>query len=123
MARSNSRATGTRPFRQGKPGRKQGTTAVRSADICINSEKENQFLHELVARSANRKFFWIGGYQRGDGKWKWLTGEPFEYTNWRPNYGAQGGNNVVIYMWPFYDGKWGEYVISAKPPFICEWEF
>lgn len=74
----------------------------------INSEEENSFVFEQV---SDKKFFWffppytggsrmnhyeigigpfLGGYQEEGGRepdvgWKWLSGEPWEYSNWAVN--------------------------------------
>lgn len=74
----------------------------------INSKKENEFIFNMV---SDKKFFWsfpkydgkqkhnhyeisigpfLGGYQVEGSEepvkgWKWLSGEPFEYTNWAKN--------------------------------------
>ena len=63
--------------------------------VTITSAKENTFVFSLV--SGNNAFWfldgfgnglgpWLGGYQQPgsqpDEGWKWVTGEPFDYTNW-----------------------------------------
>jgi hypothetical protein len=54
---------------------------------------------------------WIGGYQLDnqsapDVGWRWITGEPWSYTNWddgEPNdYGSDGENNEENYLEAFY---------------------
>ena len=71
--------------------------------VTITSEAEDSFVFSLI---ANRdKFFvietppvagpWLGGFQRNstaepDGKWRWVTNENFEYTNWD---GGEPNNN------------------------------
>lgn len=62
----------------------------------IQSAAENQFVFNLVDVDIYWKAFnsgyswgpWLGGRQRAGsaeprGGWEWVTGEPFEYTNWR----------------------------------------
>jgi hypothetical protein len=70
---------------------------------CLNSQEENDFVFSLI---NDEKFFWsfdedgahygisigpyIGGFQpvgsiEPAGGWTWLSGEPFEFTNWAQN--------------------------------------
>jgi hypothetical protein len=70
----------------------------------ITSAEEDYF----VARVYNDGgAWWIGGYQPPDapepaGDWRWVTGEPFVYTNWRnsgePNNSGPFGNEDAMYM-------------------------
>ncbi len=60
---------------------------------------------------------WIGAFQAnssdGTGGWAWVTGEPFDYTNWSPgepnngNYGAGYGYEDAGNFWG-YDGGWND---------------
>jgi len=64
--------------------------------VTITSADENAFVYSLVS-GINAFWYldtwgnglgpWLGGYQESgaqepDGGWKWITGEPFVYTNW-----------------------------------------
>lgn len=77
----------------------------------ITSVEENDFVFSLIDDeiywypSVNLRGPWIGGYQidgsfEPDGGWAWVTGEPFDYTNWdlgQPsNY--QGSNENRIHF-------------------------
>jgi hypothetical protein len=70
----------------------------------ITSEEENTFVYNLIPK--NDLFWttigggnfgpWLGGYQddKSDeptGNWKWVTGEPWNYTNWSPLEPNNGG--------------------------------
>lgn len=61
----------------------------------ITSAAENAFVASLVANPAywvevgNSFGPWLGGYQppgspEPNGDWRWVTGEPWGYTNWAP---------------------------------------
>jgi len=53
--------------------------------VTITSEAENQFLIDTFG--VELKDRWIGSYQvdgsmEPNGGWRWVTGEPWDYTNW-----------------------------------------
>jgi hypothetical protein len=69
----------------------------------ITSQGEQDFLEANVFDSS--VWMWIGGYQdlsdpdysEPGGGWKWVTGEPMDYTHW-------------------YSGSWGEMPWDEDPP-------
>jgi hypothetical protein len=48
----------------------------------ITSSGEQTFIENLLAREGDKRFYWLGGYRGADGRFQWVTGERFEYTNW-----------------------------------------
>jgi len=89
--------------------------AKRCADLAggylatITSQRENEFVFDLTCERSNCWYVWscrghscgpwLGGYQEEgapepDGGWMWVTGEPFEYTNWWPGE-PTGFNNGI----------------------------
>ncbi len=58
----------------------------------ITSAEENAFVYSLVDDDRFWKLVgnnddgpWLGGaYDRKGGDWRWVTGEPWDYTNWYP---------------------------------------
>lgn len=77
--------------------------------VTLTSEKEDQFVYNLLDSSmvtAANWSPWLGGFQPAgsaepDGNWKWVTGEPFNYTNWYvgepSNSGNEGEDSLVYY--------------------------
>ncbi len=50
--------------------------------VTITSEREQAL---VLSRSPNASY-WVGGTDEvTEGSWKWITGEPFTYTNWAVN--------------------------------------
>lgn len=57
--------------------------------ITINGAGEQSFIAGQIEKDGIQKHhYWLGGTDAGkEGEWRWITGEPFEYTNWDPGYG------------------------------------
>lgn len=80
------------------------------------STAENDFVFDLVADKP--EFWnetwgpWLGGFQPGNspepgGNWQWVTGEDFDFTNWRrgePN--NNGGEDALHYI--FASSEWND---------------
>ncbi len=71
----------------------------------LSSEAESRFLLQTVFPTASRNDrFWIGGYQDRSapdfrepaGGWRWVTGEPFTFTNWGSNQPDNAGDEDVM---------------------------
>ena len=66
--------------------------------VTLTSEEESDFVVGVVDNSGTSAP-WIGLYQDLDdpdyaepaGAWKWVTGEPFDYTQWAPDEPSNGG--------------------------------
>ncbi|MCA0873941.1 hypothetical protein LCL97_24210 [Seohaeicola saemankumensis] len=89
----------------------------------ITSARENAFLVETF--NTDREL-WLGGTDdTPSGQWEWVTGEPWDYTNWNlpdePN-DFHGGEYYLQYDW---GGTWndlGRPGGSDRHGFLCEWE-
>ncbi|MBX3365079.1 MAG: immunoglobulin domain-containing protein [Phycisphaeraceae bacterium] len=92
----------------------------------ITSQEENDFVFQLVMNTPNSWYYfddrrsigpWLGGYQTPGSKapdegWVWVTGEPFEFTNWAP---GQPDNDDLgecflhfSNLGPVLDGTWND---------------
>jgi hypothetical protein len=68
----------------------------------VTSMEENIFIvYNVIAdienTSAYDEYCMGGVYENG--AWKWLTGEPFEYTQWAPNQPNPAFQSGVLMMW------------------------
>jgi Lectin C-type domain len=81
--------------------------------VCITSEAEQK----AVVPLAERKSAWIGGY-REEGKWKWASGEPFQFER----FNRRGIALDHLRLMP--NGRWvgGRNHPDEVAGFICEWE-
>jgi hypothetical protein len=104
----------------------------------INSAEENQFVYNLTDIGNQT---WLGATDEAvEGTWKWVTGEPFDYTNWglgEPNNNAPGpdpdlGEDYLTFHGegaydPPQPGVWNDWQYETDGsestlPFVCESE-
>ena len=86
--------------------------------VTINDESENTWLTETFYEDDP---IWIGFYQDHDdpgfsepgGGWKWTSGEPIAYTNWKPglepNNGPGGGDEDFACLYIDIPGVWNDW--------------
>lgn len=92
----------------------------------ITSQQENNFLSDTFGTYAPE--FWIGGFQppgspEPAGNWQWVTGEPFDYTNWYPEEPNDvGGNEPYLEIRIFLDSKWNDNDPSQQRAYLVEWD-
>lgn len=67
--------------------------------VTINTREENDWLTSIYG--SYLMSYWIGYYyDEGLGKWKWISNEESEYTNWYNNYGfnePKPGFNYTVF--------------------------
>ena len=49
--------------------------------VTITSKEEQALVQSMLFSKAMRSYYWAGGHRDKNGNWKWITGEPFIYTN------------------------------------------
>ncbi|MBQ3571949.1 MAG: InlB B-repeat-containing protein [Clostridia bacterium] len=83
----------------------------------VTSAEEQKIIEQLDSR------YWLGATDElTEGEWRWITGEPWEYTNWRvgePN-GAESENYLEV-----WGDIWNDMANddSNQYGFICEWDY
>lgn len=109
----------------------------------ITSEEENQFVYELACTYSTELAFLLGGTdQEEEGTFVWVTGEPFEYTNWGylnepDNYREYKDQDYITLLtfdqtgkyhddsgesWGIHASEWDD-KDGQSNPYICEWDF
>ncbi len=90
----------------------------------ISNSAENQFISETFASQSSHGL-WIGGYQMpdaaepGDG-WRWVTDEPWEFTNWHTNEPNELGDEDFLEIWGDL-GEWND-LGDAFRRFVIEYD-
>ena len=103
----------------------------------ITSAEENNFIKDLVS-SGTKNVYWLGASDaEQEGVWKWVTSEPFEFTNW--SYGEPNDDGEISTPEDYLEmykssGKWNDGEIDGDPNgyggkcslanhgLICEWD-
>ena len=91
----------------------------------ITSKKENRWITDSFNGLPTLDGRWLGGYQdfsapdhnEPDGGWRWITGEPWDYTYWaggEPNNSNGGEDFVSMHSYVYPDGiPWND---GKSPP-------
>ena len=102
--------------------------------VTITDANEQAFVEGLLRKNGSKRVYWIGGYRDGN-TWKWVTNEPWNYTNWGPvspnNYSGNENELYIIgqqYTWDgsylYNIGHWddGDSNATSDCGFIIEWD-
>ncbi len=87
----------------------------------ITSQAENDWIWTNLGASGS---IWLGGTDSAvEGTWTWITGEPWNYSNWgsgQPD-NSRGDQNYLDF-WDGALGKWDDDRDSTSHSFVCEWD-
>jgi hypothetical protein len=94
----------------------------------ITSAEEQRLIESMVTRDGSKRGYWLGGYCENDRVFKWITGEPMNYTNWgtgEPNNLGKGQDKMCFVQKPYNRvifGQWDDdrYNIGDYG-YIIEW--
>jgi hypothetical protein len=96
----------------------------------LTSAGEDTFVAGLVASSDNS--CWLGGYQDPpdstppDANWRWVTDEPWDYTNWDPaepnDWNGEQEDSLAMFAPPNprYP-KWFDHMRTANQSYVVEY--
>lgn len=91
--------------------------------VTISSDEENAFVYDL------NPYTWLGATdEQVEGVWAWVTGEPFDYTNWAPGEPNNSSNPGELpehwlgYWGDPYVGQWNDLPDEVTKSFVCEYE-
>jgi tetratricopeptide (TPR) repeat protein len=84
--------------------------------VTIQDAAENEFLDELSPGQV-----WIGATdEEQEGEWVWVTGEPWDYTNWDTS--EPSNNDGEHYLYLTWRDVWDDVDLSVQMDFVCEWD-
>jgi hypothetical protein len=103
--------------------------------ITIASQEEQDFFDDTLVDLTTRELHWLGATDEAEeGVWKWVSGEPFAYSNWlrgQPDDSWEDENYVNLvakdtYWYSSQVGKWIDVTVSGNIDhnigFVCEWD-
>ncbi|MEO5379084.1 MAG: hypothetical protein H7832_15085 [Magnetococcus sp. DMHC-6] len=97
--------------------------------VTSTSQEENDFIYNLGVENLSAGFFIGASDAESLGTWKWITGEPWSYTNWSHRSGALEPSGNEFYAVIGYDyfrlgGDWVDVCdkLNCSAAFICESE-
>lgn len=95
--------------------------------VTITSAHEQSVINGIIGK-GNRESYWIGASDAvTEGTFRWVTGEPFSYTNWSTGEPNNDENEDYANLWVMSDyfGLWNDHKSDAsgsKIGFILEKE-
>lgn len=83
--------------------------------VSINDVQENQWLSENILPLIDSGQAWIGCTDKGpEGQWRWISGEPFFFTQWQGSEPNNGGGSEedygMIYNYGDLVGSWNDMI-------------
>lgn len=95
----------------------------------LTTEEENAFVYQFMRDSGYLTAYFGLSDEKRVGDWIWVTGEPFEYSNWhRGEPSRSGRERYGMYFYKHTDGTWNDshfYEDAEVDPgcsYICEWD-
>lgn len=98
--------------------------------VTITSKEENDAVWAFANTVGNQSVFLGLSDANQEGKWEWVTGEYFSYSNWtegEPNAYTEA-ENYAEFAFNSETGTWNDFKFDThagvpKTGFICEWEY
>jgi len=96
--------------------------------VTLTSLEEDSFVYNELVVNSN-KYIWLGGTdEKIEGIWEWITGENWNFTNWKSNEPNNKCNEDYLHIYNDRSSQWNDQIndgTCANYPylyyFICEW--
>ena len=118
----------------------------KGGHLAVITSKEEQACIKDFLKKGSKNGYWLGGYAKDEkSDFEWITGEPFEYTNWgegQPDRVRQPSgyeDKIMVFNIAYLEGNnvgnWndivnegvngenGESFTDDSMGFICEWDY
>jgi hypothetical protein len=83
--------------------------------VTVTTAAENNFIYSLWSDG------WIGLTDEVvEGQWRWVTGEPYTWSNWNPGEPNNAGNEDYIQF--VGNGKWND-LPNVSLPYVLEFDY
>jgi hypothetical protein len=92
--------------------------------VTIQDASENEYVHGLFPDVPDGSGFLGASDEDEEGTWQWVTGEPWEFTNWavnEPNNAQINDASGEDYLSLQQDSMWNDLDYGSSAPFVCEW--
>ena len=91
--------------------------------VTVTSEEERLFLMNNIFQDS-RQSFWAGATDfETEGQWKWITGEPLNYTDWARGEPNDEKEEDYLELPLYFNYQWNDVPNAVKPNcYVCEWE-
>lgn len=106
--------------------------------VSITSQAENDFIVANLSEALppGQRGYWIGAWQppgseEPAGGWTWVSGEPFEFTNWNSSRGEPNDykgtypetGEDAAHLWDDGAGKWNDLSsLDTTPGYVVEYD-
>lgn len=114
--------------RMNQPNASKHAQSLGAHLATINSQGEQDWMNRVLPpylKQVSQSMATIGGVRDG-GAWKWITGEPFEFTRWEDAAAAaaEPEKKLVLKLTATADDKaeWGLGGETAGRAFVLEWD-
>lgn len=95
----------------------------------LTTAEENEFVYRFMRDSGYLTAYFGLSDEARTGDWEWVTGEPFQFSNWhRGEPSHSGRERYGMYFYKHTDGTWNDshfYEDAEVDPgcsYICEWD-
>ncbi|MGN0290642.1 MAG: lectin-like protein, partial [Lachnospiraceae bacterium] len=88
--------------------------------VTLTSAAEEKFVKENLSGDTD---IWLGA-KKVNGKWKWVTGEKFSYTNWHEDEPSNDSEEIYLSTW---EGTWDDCTVTKNlfsdgNAYVMEWD-
>ncbi|MEO5379037.1 MAG: C-type lectin domain-containing protein [Magnetococcus sp. DMHC-6] len=77
---------------------KANCESIRAHLATITSQEEDNFVYNFIIENGGISSWFGASDAESEGTWKWITGEPWNYTNWHTSSGEPNNSGDEDYL-------------------------